>query len=153
MRYPKGIPLPMPEGFRPSFKPYAFLQAEGSTILLVTYGRLFANVLTAAGQLAAAGIPVSVLKLNRIKPIDPECLSLALPYRRVIFFEEGIRTGGIGEWFGDQLVQMDYARTYQVCALDRNPGVCTLSSGLHNAGLDVAGILHRVAPDRFGKNP
>lgn len=149
VRYPKGIPLPMPEGFRGSYKPYTLLQAEGTHTLLVTYGRIFANVLAAAGILAKAGIPVSVLKLNRIKPIDEECISIALPYRRVIFFEEGIRTGGIGEWFGDQLVQRDYARTYQVCALDRVPGVCTVSSGLRNAGLDVEGILRTVAPDRF----
>lgn len=146
VRYPKGIPLPMPPGFQAGFKPYTLLHAEGAKTLLVTYGRIFSNVLTAAQMLAEQGESVSVLKLNRIKPIDPECVSLALPFQRVIFFEEGIRTGGIGEWFGDQLVQRDFARKYEVHAIDEVPGVCTVESGLKAAGLDVEGIVRAVCP-------
>ncbi|MBO5796758.1 MAG: 1-deoxy-D-xylulose-5-phosphate synthase [Clostridia bacterium] len=147
VRYPKGIPLPMPEGFQPGYKPYTLLHAEGAKTLLISYGRVFSNVLTAAQMLAEQGETVSVLKLNRIKPVDPECVSLALSYQRVIFFEEGIRTGGIGEWFGNQLVERDFARKYEVHAIDKVPGVCTTEAGLKAVGLDVEGILRAVRPE------
>ncbi len=152
VRYPKGAPLPMPEGYVPSYKPYTFLHADGADVLLVTYGRIFANVLTAAEQLAKKGIAVSVLKLNRIKPIDAECVSLAMPYHRVIFFEEGIRSGGIGEWFGAQLAQRLFARVYEVHAIDGFVGVCKTEAGLRHAGLDAESVIRTVCPDFFERD-
>ncbi len=152
VRYPKGAPLPMPEGFSATYKPYTYLHAEGAETLLVTYGRIFANVLAAAQKLAERGISVSVLKLNRIKPIEKECVSLALPYHRVIFFEEGIRTGGVGEWFGEQLVENTYARRYEIHAIEQVPGVCKTEAGLRNAGLDVCSVIESVCPGFFAED-
>ncbi len=144
VRYPKGIPLPMPQEYTPSQRPYTLFRAEGAKTLLITYGRITANVLEAARLLAEKGQKVSVLKLNRIKPIDIKCVETALPYYRVLFFEEGVPHGGVGEWFGSQLAEHGFARRYELHAIDENPGVCSVSSGLHKAGLDVEGILRAV---------
>ena len=149
VRYPKGALLPMPEGYQPTFKPYTYLRAEGAPVLLVTYGRLFSNVFTAAERLARAGCPVSVLKLNRIKPVDPDCVSLALPYQRVLFFEEGIRDGGVGQWFGERLVERGFARDYAIHAIEGFVGVCTVEAGLHHAGLSADDVIRAVRPDFF----
>lgn len=153
VRYPKGGELPMPDGFRASYKPYTLLRAEGAEVLLVTYGRIFANVLAAAERLAADGIAVSVLKLNRIKPVDPDCIKLALPYYRVLFFEEGIRAGGIGEWFGSQLAQNGFARAYEIHAIEGFGDVCTTEAGLRHAGLDAESIVRAVSPTFFEDAP
>ena len=144
VRYPKGIPLPMPQEYAPSEHPYTFFRTQGAKTLLVTYGRITANVLEAARLLTNDGMAVSVLKLNRIKPIDTKCVDMALPYHRVLFFEEGVASGGVGEWFGSKLAERGFARRYELHAICENPGVCSVSSGLHKVGLDVEGILHAV---------
>lgn len=152
VRYPKGGELPMPAGYTPSYKPYTLLHADGADVLLVTYGRIFANVLTAAEQLATRGVAVSVLKLNRVQPIEADCVSLAMPYHRVLFFEESTRTGGVGEWFGAQLVQREFARHYEVHAIDGFVGVCKTEAGLRRVGLDVESIILAVCPTFFAEN-
>lgn len=144
VRYPKGIPLPMPQEYTPSERPFTLFRAEGAKTLLITYGRITANVLEAARLLAMNKQAVSVLKLNRIKPIDMKCVDLALPYYRVLFFEEGVACGGVGEWFGSRLAERGFARRYELHAIYENPGVCSVSSGLHKAGLDVEGIVRAV---------
>ena len=62
----------------------------------------------------------------------------------LVFFEEGISCGGVGEWFGSRLAERGFARRYELHAIHENPGVCSVSSGLHKAGLDVEGIVHAV---------
>ncbi len=147
VRYPKGAPLAMPQGWGATDRPYTLLRAEGAKTLLVTYGRISANVLEAARLLTLNGRPTSVLKLNRIKPIDSKCVELALAYQHVHFFEEGTQCGGIGEWFGNALSMREFARHYTVHAITENVGVCTVASGLHKSGLDVEGMLCAVKED------
>lgn len=144
VRYPKGGEMLVPAGYKPDFKPYTWYRSRRSEILLVTYGRLFGQVLTAANELAKNGTFVSVLKLNRIKPIDPACIRIALTYFRVLFFEEGSRHGGVGELFGEQLAENNFARTYEVYAIDRFVPACTVEEGLHLVGLDAEGIVAAV---------
>ncbi len=146
VRYPKGAPLASTE-LAPSERPYTYLRAEGAKTLLITYGRLCANVLEAAKILTQNGRPTSVLKLNRIKPIDQKCVELALAHYHVHFFEESAPAGGVAERFGNALAHKEFARHYTVHAIEENPGVCTVASGLKKAGLDVEGILRAVGGD------
>ncbi len=144
VRYPKGGEMMIPAGYKPEFKPYTWYRSRRSEILLVTYGRLFGQVMTAANELAKNGCFVSVLKLNRIKPIDPACVRIALTYFRVLFFEEGSRHGGVGELFGELLSENNFARTYEIYAIDRFVPACTVEQGLHLVGLDAEGIMAAV---------
>lgn len=147
VRYPKGAPLASAEEFSATERAYTYVRAENAKTLLVTYGRISGNVLEAAKFLTKNGRPTSILKLNRIKPIDPKCVELALSHYHVHFFEEGAATGGVGEHFGNLLAHNEFARHYTVHAINENPGVCTVVSGLHKAGLDVEGILRAVSGD------
>ena len=144
VRYPKGGEWRIPEGFVPDYQPFTWYRSRRSDVLIVTYGRLFGNVLAAANELAQKGRYVSVLKLNRIKPIDPACIRVALTYFRVLFFEEGSRRGGVAEYFGSQLAENNFARRYEVYAIDRFIPCCSTEEGLHIVGLDVEGIVAAV---------
>ncbi len=144
VRYPKGGEGLVPSNFKPDYQPFTWYRSRRSEVLLVTYGRLFGHVLAAANELAKDGQFVSVLKLNRIKPIDPSCIRVALTYFRVIFFEEGSRHGGVGELFGEMLAENNFARAYELHAIDRFIPACSVEEGLHLVGLDVDGIVAAV---------
>ncbi len=144
VRYPKGGEGLVPANFKPDYQPFTWYRSRRSEVLLVTYGRLFGHVLAAANELAKDGQFVSVLKLNRIKPIDPSCIRVALTYFRVIFFEEGSRHGGVGELFGEMLAENNFARAYELHAIDRFIPACSVEEGLHLVGLDVDGIVAAV---------
>ena len=144
VRYPRGGELPGMEGYHPDYRPYTLWEEPGADTLLITYGRLFATVRQAARQLNEAAKPVSVLKLTRIQPLDPECIRVALRYRRVIFFEEGIRSGGVCEHFGAKLMDACYRGLYQSVAIDTFVPVCKPERGLAANGLDLDGILSVV---------
>ncbi len=146
VRYPKGGELPCPSGVEPDYKPYTLYHAAGARILLVTYGRLFGNAMTAAERLAEEGIRLSVLKLNRIHPLDPESVTLAMGYTRVLFFEEGAK-GGVAEHFGARLMENRYFGVYEIHAIGEFLPACTTESGLRRCGLDadsMAGAVRRA---------
>lgn len=145
VRYPKGGELPCPAGYTPNFKPYTYLRCGKTNMLLVTYGRIFANVLTAAKQLAEEeDTLVSVLKLTRIQPLDGDCARIARRYSHVLFFEEGSRRGGIGEYFGSLLMHERFSGEYRVIAVDGFPSTASSEAALRHAGLDVEGILREA---------
>jgi len=108
VRYPRGCEPWMPENFCSTFSAFD-LYGEGSmNILIVTYGKLFSHAAKAQNMLSAQGYNVSVLKLNRIKPIDKACFDIASFYKQIFFFEEGIMTGGIGEHFCEKLFEYGF---------------------------------------------
>ena len=144
VRYPKGAQMTAPAGFKPDYRPFTWYRSRRAEILLVTYGREFGQVLAAANELAQNGCFVSVLKLNRIKPIDPACVKVAMSYFRVLFFEEGSRHGGVGELFGNMLAENNFARSYEIYAIDRFIPACTVQEGLELVGLDTASIVAAV---------
>ena len=107
---------------------------------MVTYGRTYGEVLTALRQRSQNGRLTSVLKLNRILPPEDEAVVLASAYRCVLFVEEGVVRGGIGEMFGCRLAELGFTGRYAIRGITENPGVCTTAEGLHETGLDAQGI-------------
>ena len=101
VRYPRGMEpektaLVQLSGGKADFD---LLEQPDRKILLVTYGRLFAECLSAAEKLEETGIHVSLLKLNRIRPVPEEAVAAASAYPAVFFAEEAMASGGIGEHF------------------------------------------------------
>ena len=140
VRYPKGGEHPLLEGYEPSYEPYEHTDGRTRGLLVVTYGRMYGEVLSALRHRSQNGCRTSVLKLNRILPPVEEAVALAANYRCVLFVEEGVAQGGIGEMFGSRLAQRGFTGRYAVRGITENPGVCTTAEGLHDAGLDAEGI-------------
>ena len=118
VRYPRGL-----EPQKPDFAALSGGKASfdwlpgGKSITLVTYGREFVEVAEAARALSVRGIAVSLLKLNRVCPIDEFAVHTVLQSEWIYFFEEGVRSGGIGEHFGDALTQNGYCGHYVLRAV------------------------------------
>ncbi|MEE0859501.1 MAG: 1-deoxy-D-xylulose-5-phosphate synthase [Acutalibacteraceae bacterium] len=118
IRYPRGTEPYMPSDFVFSKKHYAFYGDTNSSILLVTYGKLFANACKAYEKLKDMGINICILKLNRIKPIPEKALSSAVNYSDIFFFEEGMATGGVGEHFFCDIGKRGFNGNFKLTAID-----------------------------------
>lgn len=119
IRYPRGQEKRVDEEkfsrITDSFSVYGDENAENR---IVTYGRITAHACAACDKLNENGKDFSVIKLNRIQPIDEQVLKYALNCKKVYFFEEGIKNGGIAETFGSMLVQNGYKGKYKITAIE-----------------------------------
>lgn len=151
VRYPRGASPALPADFTPTFGNYDLYGTGRADILIVTYGRLFAEAARAAQDLRARGHAVSVLKLGRIKPIDPACFDMALYFSRIYFVEEGVRAGGVGELFFARLAEKGYKGVCRLRAIDdtfvRQGSVEQL---LELLGLSAHGIIEAIGRDLGG---
>lgn len=140
VRYPKGGESGLVE---PSVS-WDWSGKRGGT-LAVSYGRLSANMTAAAREASQRGEPVDWLRLVRISPIPEEALRTSLSYKRVVFFEEGILQGGIGERFGAALLEMGYSGGFEVVGVDGQfVPAGTVAQQLELFGLDRASMSARL---------
>ncbi|MBR2869560.1 MAG: 1-deoxy-D-xylulose-5-phosphate synthase [Clostridia bacterium] len=115
VRYPRGR---MPENNEYSelcSSDYEVIGNENAKIAIVTYGRLFFNAVRAV---EIADKDVKIIKLNRIKPLPAEAIESAIGCSDVFFFEEGMRSGGVGEKFGCELLLKGFGGRYKLTAVE-----------------------------------
>lgn len=142
-----------PRGGEPTFSPklpeepaeWLHLKYGGET-LVISYGREFGEVYRAAQSLAERGKPVDLLKLHQIAPLPEACIALAKRYRTILFVEEGMRSGGIGEHFLSRLSDAGYIGRMTIQAVE-NPFLPQMSvaSALHRCGLDSDTLEEQIA--------
>jgi transketolase C-terminal domain/subunit len=87
------------------------------------------------------------MKLNRIFPVEEACFDIAKGYSRVIFAEEGIKRGGLGEYFASQLLQRGFQGDYIIRAIDGFLPPCSLEEGFGMTGLDADSLYKLVKPE------
>lgn len=117
IRYPKGAPAVIPEGYTPSAENYDIFGDSDSEISVITYGRVFSSCASAHENLRDK-YKVKLIKLNRIKPVDPGAVDAAAGCKCVIFYEESEKTGSIGETFEYMLAERGYKGSYTIHAVD-----------------------------------
>lgn len=142
IRYPRGKELYKPDWFQSNTKSYQVYGSRlGSDLCIVTYGRFFSFAAEAVEHLRSEGIFVKLVKLNRIIPVDPAAVKEALPCQKVLFLEEGVRRGGIGEHFAFLLSQSDFSGKYELRAID-DPYIehAPMFRALEKLGLNTEGI-------------
>lgn len=144
IRYPRGGEPQTISGYPPCPEYPFSLYGNGDT-LLVTYGRLFTQAVQAAEILRNNGVRTAVLKLNRITPIDPEAINLSSRFHAVFFFEEGVKSGGIGESFGERLLESGFCGKWHLYAVDNGfvPHMTT-DEALESLSLTAPQIAHSI---------
>ncbi len=114
IRYPKAVcpeekselKMPIEEG-RGVLIESDIKKGKTADMLFVSTGGILPEVLEAVDELKKVGKSADVYNLRFLKPLDKSYfLSVAKPYDRILFVEDGIRIGGIG--------------TYLESLLDRN---------------------------------
>lgn len=119
IRYPRGGETALSDevGFEDSDYSVYF-NCKNKDKLIVTFGRTFANAYEAAKSLKSEGEEVSVLKLNIIKPISDEAVEYAKHFSDIYFYEESMRSGGVGEHFFALLAAKGYQGKFNLKAVD-----------------------------------
>ena len=130
VRYPRGQQGYIPDDFNQNtYDDYTVLDGEeyytGTKLesrkpdaCLVTFGSLFPEAAKARDELKEEGYRVRIIKLNKVWPINPGAVEAALDCGRVFFYEEGAKSGGIGESYGYRLLQDNFEGDYRYIAVD-----------------------------------
>ncbi len=143
VRYPRGGEPYRPENYEPN-DVYS-VYGSGKDAVIVTYGRIFSHAAQAKEILEEKGKKVTVIKLNRIKPISEAAVEKAAEFERVYFFEEGIETGGIGEMFFFMLRDFGFKGDFELTGIkDKFVPQSTVDEALSDLGLDCCGIVNKL---------
>ena len=144
IRYPRGGQGKIIDGYkyeRADFDTFGDTNAEKC---VVSFGREFLNVYDALGELDNT----FAIKLNIIKPINPNVLDLLKNVKTVYFFEEGIKSGGVGECFGSMLAESDVTAKFRhICIEDEFIKQASVDSQLKKYRLDKESIIDIVNQD------
>ncbi len=145
IRYPRGKELYRPADFQSDYQDFDVYGEEDTSILLITYGRIFSHACKAKELLYEKGIPIRIIKLNRIKSIPSAAVSLAAQYQQVFFFEEGMLQGGVGEAFCYQLSQLSFGGEYDVHAIDGQfVKHATVAQSFEDLQLDAQSMVQKI---------
>lgn len=141
IRYPRGNERHKPENYEYKHEPFYVLGNDKAENCIVTYGRLFSECSKAYESLENT----FVVKLNRIKPIDENVFETVKNSKKIFFYEEGIKSGGVGEVFASMLAERNVKSLFKLIAVDdefvKQAGV---ESQLSHYKLDVNSIIEEV---------
>lgn len=118
IRYPRGR---MPDGDEynnTSGEDFEIIGNADADTAIVTYGKLYFNALDALNHLAEKGINAKIIKIHKIKPLSDEIIEKAAECKNIFFFEEGMRSGGVGEVFASRLLEYGYCGGFSLTAVD-----------------------------------
>ena len=145
VRYPRGSEGTKPEDYSIENLNYDIVGDQDADTLLITYGRLFNEAVKAQRLLQEQGKKLCILKLCRIKPIDRDAVRFAAKYPRILFFEEGMASGGTAQLFRTMLSDIGYGGVYQITAVDdRYVPHASVNSTLKSLGFDAESMARAV---------
>lgn len=118
IRYPRGGESAKLAQYPCTKREYDFLrETPGAEVLLVSYADELEDLLDAAEQLNATSQDVDILKLVKLYPFTDKLIDTVLKYKIVLFAEECVATGGIGEHLACALQQKGWNGRFLHCAV------------------------------------
>lgn len=138
VRYPRGSQWDFREF---DIKSDFSLIDNGNDKLIVTYGRLYSEACKVLDTVPC----VSVLKLNKIYPFSDELLNTVSKFKRIEFFEESVKNGGIGEHMMCELNKLGFKNEFNIHAVEnRFVGAAETRSALRNLNLDSEAMIRSI---------
>ena len=149
VRYPRGHEQQYDRSLLLEQGDTAILDTPGARTLLITYGRLTCNAVKALQLLPQGG--VSILQLKTIWPLPLAAIKAALEgKRRLLFLEESMRSGGIGEKLGAALMaDGGYGSLrYEILAVEDYQPHASVEQLDLRCGFDPESLVRRLREDR-----
>jgi 1-deoxy-D-xylulose-5-phosphate synthase len=112
LRYPRaegvGCPLDTESAWAPVEIGRAEVARVGGCGAILTLGPIFGEAMQAAAILDEEGMPLTVVNMRSLKPLDRDILrDLAVRYDRLMTVEEGVLAGGFGSAVMEALADSD----------------------------------------------
>lgn len=128
------------------FSTYGNMESEN---LIVTYGRITAKAVYAVDRLKKENnLDIGLLSFNRIKPLPQEAVSIVSSKKKVWFFEEGVRSGGVGQALALELVENGFCGFFKLTAVnDEFVHQASVDELLREYMLDTDGMIKVISED------
>ena len=141
IRYPRGSEDMHIDGYKYERADYDIFGDAAKEKCIVSFGREFHNCYNALEEIDNA----FAIKLNRIKPINPSVINTLKGVKEVYFFEEGIRSGGVGECFGSLIAESGLNIKFKhICVNDEFIRQASVESQMKAYKLDKDSIIKTV---------
>lgn len=147
VRYPRGSQplLKLPVREMQEFTLTSFGEKASSDLLIITYGRIGGECESACQILENEGAAVQLLRLIKIHPVPSDALKQMLLAQKILFVEEGIQTGGIGEQTLSLLNSHNGTADFRILAIDNQfVPQNTIRGALTALGMDDNAIASQV---------
>ena len=146
IRYPRGGESAELANYPCTGREYDFLKrSKDASIVLVSYADEIADILQASEKLDAQNVENDVLKLVKIYPFTDKMLEELQNYKTILFAEECVAAGGIGEHLEYALQQNGWKGRFVHCAVQ---DVCLPHASVAQikqvVGLDAAHLVQVV---------
>ncbi len=133
VRYPKGYSVNCNYSVHNDY----IYSGKNNDTLLLSYGKVSHNITRIDGT--------DSLVLNRIYPISDTIVDIVKKYDKVFFFEEGIKSGGIGEKLMCSVIASGFRGNFSIVAVDNEfVSAAEVDRQLSMYGLDRDSIINRV---------
>lgn len=141
IRYPRGGEGNQPEDYKYNKEDYCVIGNTNASKCIVTYGREFLQCYDALSELRDAFL----VKLNVVKPIPSGAINAVKGCDSVYFFEEGIRSGGVGECFAAEMIESGAdAKFVHISVDDEFIKQASVDSQIKNYKLDKQSVIDIV---------
>lgn len=136
IRYPRGSEIP--DNLNVDYKSdYSVLKGEGDRVI-ITYGRLFSEAVKAKEM----DDSLNIIKLNKIYPLSDDLAEEIKNYRQIDFYEETVKSGGIGEHLAAILFEKGFKCEYNIHAVNNEfVPMSSVDSAFKKYGLDCDAML------------
>ncbi|MCM1544630.1 MAG: 1-deoxy-D-xylulose-5-phosphate synthase [Ruminococcus sp.] len=118
IRYPRGGEAESVKKLSYDSSDYAVYGDTGSDVVIVTYGRITASAVEAVDHLSEKGSNIMLVSLNKIKPIPSQAVDIIRSKKQIFFFEEGLKSGGVGEKLALILLENGFKGSYNLTAVE-----------------------------------
>lgn len=139
VRYPKGGEMHANGAEITPARDFSY-SGKRSQALGITYGRISANLISAANDAGA-----DFLRLVVVSPLPESVYEIALGYEKIVFFEEGSLLGGAAEGFFAELLRRGYrGKAESVGVSGEFVPAASWQEQLEMYGLDYAHIKEKL---------
>lgn len=139
VRYPKGGEMHANGAEITPARDFSY-SGKRSQALGITYGRISANLISAANDAGA-----DFLRLVVVSPLPESVYEIALGYEKIVFFEEGSLFGGAAEGFFAELLRRGYrGKAESVGVSGEFVPAASWQEQLEMYGLDYAHIKEKL---------
>lgn len=120
-------------------------ETEDADVVVVTYGRICANVFRAAEVADELGVKVKIIRLVKLCPVNFAEVAERCGNAKVLVVEEGIRRGGVGEALASALAEKDYKNTVTIHAIENGfVPHGDIESIMKHCAMDSRSILKKI---------